>query len=287
MPALNQKLMVLTAKDRFRSFRLKAPPGGAPAARGVGAPAVRVTVSKVGATAIAKATPLSMPPALFLASGTSAADVQSQRQHSDEFDAFIDKACAAICAAHEHWRSQAHFRDIRIMGPVAEGGRLEGPALEPLIKSELARIPGAASMQRHGQAIASALGGLWAQWCQSVRVPGLPWYPSFAAIPGASAPPTPNVPTPLAALSFPREAVSPNRSKDEMKRRLGAPAPFSDELFDAIATGFASAIDTWLPSQMVQNVMGRGPVPAHAPPYVPTGPVVMGDNIAVPGHLLT
>jgi hypothetical protein len=32
--------------------------------------------------------------------------------------------------------------------------------------------------------------------------------------------------------------------------------------------------------------MGSGPVPTYAPPYVPVGPVVMGDNIATPGHLM-
>ena len=35
-----------------------------------------------------------------------------------------------------------------------------------------------------------------------------------------------------------------------------------------------------------QRVLGKGPVPSFAPPYVPVGPVVGGDNIAVPGHLL-
>jgi hypothetical protein len=33
-------------------------------------------------------------------------------------------------------------------------------------------------------------------------------------------------------------------------------------------------------------VLGKGPIPTFAPPFVPVGPVVMGDNIAVPGHLI-
>jgi hypothetical protein len=32
--------------------------------------------------------------------------------------------------------------------------------------------------------------------------------------------------------------------------------------------------------------MGKGPIPSFAPPYVPVGPVVMGDNISAPGHVI-
>ena len=41
----------------------------------------------------------------------------------------------------------------------------------------------------------------------------------------------------------------------------------------------------WLPQQQIMLVMGKGPVPTYAPPYVPVGPVIGGDNIAAPGHL--
>ena len=42
----------------------------------------------------------------------------------------------------------------------------------------------------------------------------------------------------------------------------------------------------WLPMQMVMLVLGRGPIPTFAPPYVPVGPVVAGSVISAPGHLL-
>jgi hypothetical protein len=43
----------------------------------------------------------------------------------------------------------------------------------------------------------------------------------------------------------------------------------------------------WLPQQQVMLVMGKGPIPTFAPPFVPVGPVMGGDNIAVPGHLMS
>ena len=42
----------------------------------------------------------------------------------------------------------------------------------------------------------------------------------------------------------------------------------------------------WLPMQQVMLVMGKGPIPTFAPPFVPVGPVVMGDNLPIPGHLM-
>jgi hypothetical protein len=60
-----------------------------------------------------------------------------------------------------------------------------------------------------------------------------------------------------------------------------------EALFDAIATVLALAFLMWLPMQQVMLVMGKGPCPAFAPPFVPVSPVVAGDNIAAPGHLMT
>ena len=54
----------------------------------------------------------------------------------------------------------------------------------------------------------------------------------------------------------------------------------------AIATVLSLAFLMWLPMQQVMLVMGKGPIPTFAPPFVPVGPVVGGDNIAAPGHLM-
>jgi hypothetical protein len=39
-------------------------------------------------------------------------------------------------------------------------------------------------------------------------------------------------------------------------------------------------------SQMMMLSLGKGPIPTFAPPFVPLGPVMNGDNIAAPGHVM-
>ena len=53
---------------------------------------------------------------------------------------------------------------------------------------------------RFSTAVSAAIGNSWLQWQSSLSVPGLPWYPAFAARRGRS-PPMPNIPVPLAALT--------------------------------------------------------------------------------------
>ena len=121
-----------------------------------------------------------------------------------------------------------------------------------------------------------------------VTVPGLPWYPAFAAFPLAQAPPMPNVPVPLAACVSGKVTfmATPMQLKSKMVDALGdSKAQHHAELFDSIATAVSACFAAWLPQQQVMNVLGKGPVPTYAPPYVPVGPVVAGDNLAIPGHL--
>jgi len=126
-------------------------------------------------------------------------------------------------------------------------------------------------------------------------VPGLPWYPAFAAFPGPMAPPMPNVPVPLIACvsSKMTRIMVPSQMKDEMINALDSgikqddPDKQHEALFDAIATALALAFTMWLPSQQVMLVMGYGNIPTFAPPYVPVGPVMNGQNLPTPGVFLT
>jgi hypothetical protein len=104
----------------------------------------------------------------------------------------------------------------------------------------------------------------------------------------------PNVPTPLIACpsAMMTRILVPDELKKEMVNALDGGLKDKDKdkhyeaLFDAIATVLALAFTTWLPAQQVMLVMGKGPIPTFAPPFVPVGPVMGGDNIAVPGHLM-
>jgi hypothetical protein len=115
----------------------------------------------------------------------------------------------------------------------------------------------------------------------------LPWYPAFTALPSPVAPPTPNVPVPFAALTQIPTSIStygPMGLKQRMITELGDPnAPYHPQLFEAISDAFEKCYNIWKVSTMVTNVMGTGPVPTFAPPYVPVGPVVGGTAIMTPG----
>jgi hypothetical protein len=117
-----------------------------------------------------------------------------------------------------------------------------------------------------------------------VKLAGMPWYPAFAALPSPVAPPTPNVPCPFAALVQVPVSISCNVLKMQMVAQLADPqAPFAPELFEAISDAFEKCYNLWKVSTMVTNVLGTGPVPTFAPPYVPVGPVVGGIGTMTPG----
>jgi hypothetical protein len=60
-------------------------------------------------------------------------------------------------------------------------------------------------------------------------------------------------------------------------------APLHKEIFESVADAFEKSYNLWKASTMVTNVLGTGPVPTFAPPYVPVGPVVGGVGTMTPG----
>jgi hypothetical protein len=205
-----------------------------------------------------------------------------------------DGCLDAIMYSHNMWKLQAKFKDLKIMSVSAIGapGCLDGPELESNIKNAPMVASWTDGKAKHRDAIAKGVSKCFKDWQGMVTVPGLPWYPAFAAFPGPMAPPMPNVPTPLIACpSAQMAAMTPPQLKSAMDDALDGgikkedPEKQFEALHDAVATVVAAAFMLWLPAQQVMLVMGKGPVPSFAPPYVPVGPVVGGDNIATPGHL--
>ena len=137
---------------------------------------------------------------------------------------------------------------------------------------------------KYSKAIAQAISDGWMQYQGTIKVPALPWYPAFAAVPLPVAPPMPNIPVPVIALTQVPVSVSRDVLKSQMVANLGDPqANHHKELFDAIAGAFDICFKVWQISTQVMNVLGTGPVPTFAPPYVPVGPVVGGVGNMLPG----
>ena len=198
---------------------------------------------------------------------------------------YVPKATEAIADAVAAWQVQAKFTNIRINSVTAVGppGCLSGPSIGPFV---LAKCPNTTEWERKmSSAVASAAGTAWDAYQGSVAVPGLPWYPTFAAVPAPIAPPTPNIPMPLASLKQMSGSSIALMIQEGIKAK-GAKVAHAEVIAEVIGAVLKAAIPMWLTSVMVQNVLGKGPVPTFAPPYVPVGPVVNGDVLPLPGVLV-
>jgi hypothetical protein len=214
------------------------------------------------------------------------------KEYKDFHDTMID----AVGFAHNMWKLQAKFTDLKVNALTALGtpGCLKGPELESLIKNAPQCAAFTGNKAKHRDAIAKGVSQCFKKWQDKVMVPGLPWYPAFVAFPGPMAPPMPNIPMPLIACVSAKvsDIITPSQMKKEMDDALDGglkdqdPEKHYHALHDAIATVLSLAFLMWLPSQQVMLVLGKGPIPTFAPPFVPVGPVVGGDNLAIPGHLM-
>lgn len=189
----------------------------------------------------------------------------------------------AIALAFASWQAGATLTGVQIMAVTATGGKLSGPPLEGLIK---ASAPAGHAVLNN--AIAAGVHNQMKQFEQGVKVPGLPWYPTFAAFPGPVAPPMPNAPTPLMTIAAGgAAALKGDQVRNAIVQKLPTPRPpGSEQVAGAVAAALEAAVVMWLASTMVTNVMGSGSVPTFAPPYVPVGPVVGGLGNMVPGGLV-
>jgi hypothetical protein len=211
------------------------------------------------------------------------------------FKELHDTMIDAVGYSHTMWKMQAKFQNIQINAVTALGspGCLDGPELESNIKNAPMCAAFSGNKAKYRDAVAKGVSKCFKDWQGQVMVPGLPWYPAFAAFPGPMAPPMPNVPTPLIACpsAMMTKMAAPMDMKSAMIDALDGglkdkdPDKHHEGLFEAIATVISAAFVMWLPQQMVTMVMGKGPIPTFAPPYVPVGPVLMGD--VLPGaHLM-
>lgn len=278
MPAPQSAMVKQLARAKFSSFGLKVPqnwqnPSGDPAAKHYG----DAFPASQKAT-----TPDTTAPPLFMPASLNKYHTDAQKMHNSKIGTFMDGVVDAICSAWSQWQTAATMVGIMVNGPTASVGQIVGPPLTPLI---LASAPKTSPMEmKYSNVIAQVIGTAWLSFTATVKVPGMPWYPLFAACPSPVAPPTPNIPCPFAALTQVPVAISCNVMKMQMVGQLADPeAPFHKELFESICDAFEKTYNMWKATTMVTNVLGTGPVPTFAPPYVPVGPVVGGVATMAPG----
>ena len=195
----------------------------------------------------------------------------------------LTSARAATSAAVGTWQGGAALISVQINAVTAIGGQVLGPPLTPFLLGGMLADGVPADV---AGAFAGAAGDGFLAWADSLQVPGLPWYPSFAAFPGPSAPPTPNVPTALSTLGGNRAQVSAGVVAARIIGALGARA--ADPAWIEAAASFGNFIGTsfalWSATTLVTNVLGTGPVPSFATGS--PGPVVGGTGTMAPGGFL-
>ncbi len=200
-----------------------------------------------------------------------------------------DKILEVVTETVRLWLQLAHFQNvsIQIASAIAPAGCLQGPRLRDYRQISNA-YHSTTGLER--EVMDMALRGIsdnFALWQSFVIIPGLPLFPSFAAIPMAEAPPTPAVPMPLSA--FPSGQVSMILSDVQLRNAMLSEAPNDLNATDLadfcqnIGKCCALAFQIMVSSQVVVRMLGTGPVPSFAPPYVPVGPVMGGTVIAAPG----
>jgi hypothetical protein len=193
----------------------------------------------------------------------------------------------AFRTAVNEWIGSARVQGGKAMGPSAilPPGSLAGDVNIEMRVLQL--LTGSDVPQGIAAALGKVLGGAWNDWAAGFQMQLPAAYPAFAAFPGPVAPPTPAAPPLLVAMgSSPGEASlrAPALTRTLLAAlrmyptRLRADAP--EQPIGKLAAWVESSFNDWKSLATLSGLRGRGPVPTFAPPYVPVGPVVMGETFS-------
>lgn len=144
-----------------------------------------------------------------------------------------------------------------------------------------ARLLGAGATTAVASAWESAFQASFLSYTSLVTVPALPLYPGLAAIAADKAPPTPNVPVPLAALASAGAVSMQAQPLGAAVTAALAGVSANDAQRGAAVSAFATAVggrfNLALLQGLIVNLLGSGPVPGYAPPHAPVGAVAGGS----------
>jgi hypothetical protein len=184
------------------------------------------------------------------------------------------------------WIGSARIKGGQVSGPSATltpGSLISDANIETRVFQKLlgSRVP-----PEVARVLAKELAAAWNDWAAGFHMQIPNAYPSFVAFPGRSAPPTP------AAGVFP---LSQGTSVGEVSlkapilaskmasavRMASKPIEGSpDQALKSLAEWVESSFTEWKRLAKLVGIMGQGAVPTFAPPYVPVGPVIRGENLS-------
>jgi len=193
----------------------------------------------------------------------------------------------AFRAAVNEWIGKARIQGGKVSGPSAiltPGSLVSNTNIEMRVLQSLTTslVP-----REISAALAKVLATAWNDWANGFQIQLPTAYPTFAAFPGPSAPPTPAAVEP--PLSQGSSAGEPSLKASALSKKLtsalrihgtkGQESP--DQAMNGLANWVENSFNDWKNLAKLTGISGKGSVPTFAPPYVPVGPVVMGENVSV------
>jgi hypothetical protein len=189
-----------------------------------------------------------------------------------------------------------------IIASYVEGGWVRGPnaqltpgSLKSSVDVEQRLMHALASVRVPApiaQTISRELGGAWRAWADGFQLSLAGAYPKLAAVPGPTAPPTPasgafQIARGTSAGEHRLNATTLSaRLSSALRASAGRDIVGLDSAVMELSSWVEGSFRDWRLTAQVVGVMGKGPVPSFAPPYVPVGPVVMGDNLSSAGAVI-
>jgi hypothetical protein len=204
-----------------------------------------------------------------------------------DWNSIAKLAQEAFRVAVNEWIGRARIQGGMVSGPVATltpGSLVSDVSIEMRVTQSLttAKVPADIS-----GVLAKTLAAAWNDWARGFQIILPAAYPKFAAFPGSVAPPTPAVPAPvLQGTSVGEASLKASLLTLKLNSVVRTPTAKAlkgspDQAIRSLATWVEGSFTDWKSATMMVGILGKGPVPTFAPPYVPVGPVVGGDNISV------
>jgi hypothetical protein len=202
-----------------------------------------------------------------------------------DWNAVAKLSAEAFRVAVNEWIGTARVQGGKVSGAAAvlpPGSLVSDVNIEKRMVDLLAsrQVPPAVA-----EPVAHVLAGAWHDWAGSfqMQVPGA--YPTLAAVPARAAPPTRAAVSPL--LSQGSSVGEGSLSAPILASRLiaalrmppsrGAGAS-PDQAMQNLAGWVDGSFRQWKATVRMTSLIGKGPVPTYAPPYVPVGPVIRGET---------
>ncbi|MCO4770989.1 MAG: hypothetical protein KDA24_13225 [Deltaproteobacteria bacterium] len=229
-------------------------------------------------------------PAVALPGNANGPGNGNPAQGNPALDAQAAAMSDVIVGAWNAWLVDAEYTDSAINSVTLEGGELSSPVDVKVLVEDGLIVDGIDPAT--AEAFATAADGAWAQWAADWTLPPSDAFPGFAAVAAPEAPET----EAQAVLLQPESSASYDKISTGLQGQLASAVagkgPIKgnfniSSVVHSVAWRVGQRIAGWSASAMVEGIRGGGPVPTFAPPYVPVGPVVAGDNISTPGHLMS